>query len=364
MMIKWLSSRKRQVLAGFTAMALLLSGYTFADELEDRLREAREQLDAAAERLAELHRQMYEAEVSEGRYGKRAMIGILLTSMGDDDGLVIAGVTPDGGAKQAGLAAGDRIVAIGGVRLDTGGADKPGKLLSNVVKDLEPGDPVKVEYVRDGETLKADVVTQPKRAFVMKSLAMELDQLDPEFTAELIKEFEDLGELKELKELGKLEALHELGDLGELIGNVVDVGTSLKLEDMDGDLARYFGVDAGVLVVAPPSQEGELKSGDVLLELDGKDVANAREAMKTLSMSDGTIDAGVLRNGKKREVSIDCSQFSAGDHMAITIDPSIIRIRRGIDGDDGLDVRIVVDEEVVVDEKGSKKAAAYDSAGG
>jgi hypothetical protein len=50
--------------------------------------------------------------------------------------------------------------------------------------------------------------------------------------------------------------------------------------------------------------------------------------------------------------------------MAITIDPSIIRIRRGIDGDDRVDVRIVVDEEVVVDEKGSKKAAADDSAGG
>ena len=361
-MINWLSSRKRLVLAGFTV--LLLSGYTFADELEDRLREAREQLDAAAERLAELHREMYEAEVSEGRYGKRAMLGILLTSMGDADGLVIAGVTPDGGAKQAGLAAGDRIVAIGGVRLDTGGADKPGKLLSNVVKELEPGDPVKVEYVRDGETVKVDVVTQAKRAFVMKSLAMELDQLDPEFSAELIKEFEDLGELKELKELGKLEALHGLGDLGALIGDVVTVGAPIKLEDMDGDLARYFGVDEGVLVVAPPSKESELKSGDVLLELDGKDVVNAREAMKTLAMSDETIDARVLRNGKKRKVSIDCSELSAGDHVAITVDPSVIRIHRGMDGDEEVDIRIVVDDEVIVDEKGVEKEAAEEKAGG
>jgi hypothetical protein len=361
-MIKWLSGRKRVALAGVAV--LLFSGYTVADELEDRLREAREQLDAAAERLAELHRQMYEAEVSEGRYGKRAMLGILLTSMGDDDGLVIAGVTPDGGAKQAGLAAGDRIVAIGGVRLDSGGADKPGKMLSNVIKELEPGDPVTVEYVRDGKTVKVDVVTQPKRAFVMKSLAMELDQLDPEFTAEIAKEFADLGELKELKELGKLEALHELGDLGELIGNVVTVGAPIKLEDMDGDLARYFGVDEGVLVIEPPSEGSELKSGDVLLELEGKEVTNAREAIKTLAMSGETIDARVLRNGKKRKVSIDCSQLSAGDHMAISIDPGIIRIRRGIDGDDEVDVRIVVDDEVVVDQKGSDRTAPDEKAGG
>ena len=34
----------------------LLAGFAFADELEDRMREAREQLDQAAERLAELNR--------------------------------------------------------------------------------------------------------------------------------------------------------------------------------------------------------------------------------------------------------------------------------------------------------------------
>ncbi len=277
--------------------------------------------------------------------------------MGDDDGLVIAGVTPDGGAKQAGLAAGDRIVAIGGVRLDSGGAEKPGKMLSNVIKELEPGDPVKVEYVRDGKTVKVDVVTQPKRAFVMKSLAVELDQLDPGFTDELVKEFADLEELKELAELaelGKLEALRELEDLG----------APIKLEDMDGDLARYFGVDEGVLVIEPPSEGSELKSGDVLLELDGNEVTNAREAMKTLAMSGETIDARVLRNGKKRQVSIDCSQLSGGDHMAISIDPSIIRIWRGIDGDDEVDVRIVVDEAVVVDRDGSERKAADEKAGG
>ena len=123
-------------------------------------------------------------------------------------------------------------------------------------------------------------------------------------------------------------------------------------------------VDEGVLVIEPPSEGSELQSGDVLLELDGNEVTNAREAMKTLAMSGETIDARVLRNGKKRKVSIDCSQLSASDHMALSIDPGIIRIRRGIDGDDDVDVRIVVDEEVVVDQKGSGGKAADDKAGG
>lgn len=336
---------KRSGLAGVFCVVAGFAGFAFADELEERLREAREQLDAAAERVAQLHREMYEVEKAEGRYGKRAMLGVLLDDAGDENGLVIDGVTPNGGAEQAGMRAGDRLVAIGGVRLDQGGAESPGHLLGDVLKGLEPGDVTSVEYVRNENLVVADVTTQAKRDYVMKKLVGEMDHLDPALSAELAREFKDLEELQELKALGKLEALHELGDLGELISNVITVGGPLQLEDMDPELASYFGVDQGVLVLSPPSDDSELKAGDILLEVDGGSVTSAQEALQQLALGDSEIAATVMRKGQEQAVVIDCAELSRHSSLAITHGPKMIQIRRGADGDEDVRVEILLDDE-------------------
>lgn len=331
-------------------LGVLVGGVAFADELEDRIQEAREQLDAAAEKLAQLHREMYDLEKVEGRYGKRAMLGVLLHDAGDENGIVIDGVTPGGGGEQAGLQAGDRLVAIGGVRLDASAEDSAGHLLSGVLKALEPGDSTTVEYVRDENLVVTEVTTQAKRDYVMKTLVTELDGFGPDFTAQLSREFKDLEELKELKELGKLQALHDLGDLGELLRNVITIGGPLQLEDVDSDLAGYFGVDRGVLVLSPPTEDSELKAGDILLEVDGGPVTSARDALMQLSLGDSEVLATVLRQGQKREVTIDCADLSRHSSLAISHGSKVIQIRRGDNGGHGVEVEILLHQEGSSDE--------------
>ncbi|MDH3644785.1 MAG: PDZ domain-containing protein [Gammaproteobacteria bacterium] len=322
----------------------LFAGAAFGDELEERLREAREQLDVAAERLAEVNREMYQVELSEGRAAKRAMLGVLLNDSGDENGIVIEGVTPGGGAEQAGLQSGDRLVAIGGVRLDTG-EESPGHLLGDVLKAMSPGDITTVEYVRDDNLVVADVTTQSKHDFVMKKLALEFDDFAGDFSAELSEKFEGLEELKALQDLGKLEALRELGDLGELLTSVITVGGPLRLEDVDPDLGEYFGIDAGVLVLSPPAEDSELKAGDILLEVDGDPVTSAQRALEQLALGDAEVTARVLRQGDEKEVAIDCAELSRHGNLAITHGPKMIQIRRGLSGDHDVEVEILLDKD-------------------
>ena len=60
-------------------------------------------------------------------------------------GVVLSDVVPDGAAQKAGLKAGDRIIAIGGVEV------RSVNDLMFVLQAAKPGTDVKVVYVRDGK---------------------------------------------------------------------------------------------------------------------------------------------------------------------------------------------------------------------
>ena len=68
-------------------------------EIEMRMDEARAQLDAAAQRLAEVSREAFEIDFVER--SKKPVIGVLLDGYGDDTGLLLEGVTPDGGSNMS-----------------------------------------------------------------------------------------------------------------------------------------------------------------------------------------------------------------------------------------------------------------------
>ena len=141
-------------------------------EIEAQMKEARRALDEAARRLAELHTTKYGGhEVS-----KRAMLGILLGDGPMRGGVEMVGVTPGGGAEQAGLQAGDKIVRIADI--DLGEVDKPGRELSRFMKQVTPGESVAVVYERDGEEVDAVIVTQAQSSHIMKMVTSSLDNMD------------------------------------------------------------------------------------------------------------------------------------------------------------------------------------------
>jgi serine protease Do len=85
----------------------------------------------------------------------------------------------------------------------------------------------------------------------------------------------------------------------------------VQTQDLDRDLGGYFKrpEGGGVLVLEvmedTPASKAGLKSGDVILSVGGKDVANTDELRDALSDRDeGAVDLRVLRNGAPQTISV------------------------------------------------------------
>jgi membrane-associated protease RseP (regulator of RpoE activity) len=261
-----------------------------AAALERQLVEARHKLDKAAEELAMLSKKLYVMDI-EGEHSTRPMLGILVDES-HKDGVSILGVTPEAGAARAGLQAGDRLVALNGVRLDTG--DHPMHAFKEAMANVEPGDVVAVEFVRDDAIHTAEVTTHERGTYLKK---LEMDKswdVDVDLSG-----LEKMEQLKQLEQLGKLDGLEGLEVLDQL-----DSGDVLELKTVDGDLASYFGVDQGVVVMSAP-EGSELRAGDVLLAVDGQTVTEPEQVMSALEDADANVSASVLRREQRQDVTIE-----------------------------------------------------------
>jgi membrane-associated protease RseP (regulator of RpoE activity) len=95
-----------------------------------------------------------------------------------------------------------------------------------------------------------------------------------------------------------------------------------ELQDLNPSLARYFAVDAGVLVVdvteRSPAAEGGLEPGDVIVEVNGEAVASIREVRAAFSRlsfarargpdrdtsSEPTVPITVVREGDRVDLEL------------------------------------------------------------
>ncbi len=221
------------------------------------------------------------AELNRAR---RAMLGVLL---GDptEGGVEIVGVTPGGGAAAAGLQSGDKIVVIGDVAL--AGEKRPQRTLSAYMKKVIPGDAVDVTYLRDGESEEVAIVTRAEGEHIAQFFDKDFD-FDFNF---------DFGGMAP----------------GVAVKTVVK---SNQLMAVDGDLAEYFDVDSGVVVIEPPA-DGDIKAGDVLLEIGGETVEDVKQAMTLLKSLDDDTEVRVKRRGRERDVTVDAADFAVIDETRV-----------------------------------------------
>ncbi len=307
------------------------------DELEAQLDEARHQLDEAAERLGELHSRLYAME-TVGQHGQKPMLGVLVGERGPAGGLLLSGVTPGGGAEAAGMRAGDEITSVNGVEITD--AESAMAELSEAMANVTPGQPVSVGYLREGGFHFADVTTQAKGIYIMgmtgaPAVEVDVEGLEHMATnlaeqyATIESEVEWVGAMETLENLESLEELQAMSALPpEVHGihravSVVRSGGGLRLESVSGDLASYFGVESGVLVLAvPDAPEGAsdmLKAGDVLLAVDGEPIQHPGDGFRTLladrHSGDGSsaeLTVEVMRQGVRELVKVSPIQFGSG----------------------------------------------------
>lgn len=251
---------------------------------------ARAQMEAARIEMQEAGRRLAEASRRHmAWWGRnRAFLGVLIGEQ-SKDGIVVAGVTPAGGAEAAGVEVEDVIVAINGKSLT--GHDHPVDTLYRVLEDVSPGGNVKLAVSRNGNIETYDVGTTPTFIHIEgRGLQRALEI--PSATAPVLPSRTWHG------------LMTSRGATGQL--HLVDIGE---------DLGDYFGVDGGVLVLNAPGKS-ELKPGDILRRIDGADVGSADEAYRLLATASSD-DAEVEVRRKNRKVDVPVAKLATLTHRTL-----------------------------------------------
>ena len=280
------------------------------EDIDASIERARAALDRAASRLAELQARSFKSS-SEA---KRAMLGVLIGYGPPTGGLKLDGVTSGGGAQAAGIQAGDVILSVGGQALGKG--DVAMKTLVKFMHDVTPGTVVALEYERDGKTQIVDVETKAHGELMHQFVPTELlDGLrDLERIGDNVWFWQGDAEGTANIEVFSARGLYEAD-------KQMRAARLIKLPDFEmmyvqGDLAQYFDVEEGVVVLrAPP--HCEIKDGDVLLNLDGERVKHPSSAIQLLATKADrkpaerhqSIIAEVLRQGQRKKLKIDPTRY-------------------------------------------------------
>jgi len=258
----------------------------------------------------------------------RASLGIRFDARPDaeraEDGVRVTGVGPLSPAREAGVRAGDLVIAFDGAELSNplpqGGDDeldpelaRPAARLLLLASRLEPGDTVTLRILRDDEERDVEIVTAPFRGPGMARARMA--PRSPRHR---------MGPGQEMMRCLRSPAgtrfrpgrpgLPEMEmDHGRVAG--ASPGTlwrtqgrfGLRLHDLNEGLARYFGTEQGALVLEVADRaELPLAAGDVLVSIDGREVRDARHAAQILRSyrSGESMTMEILREGRTMQVEI------------------------------------------------------------
>ena len=260
-----------------------------------RLEAARERLEQAAREVAELTGEAagdhFFKFIEDTHFGQRkAMLGIVIegeSGDGKSDGVVITGISPDGPADTAGLKTGDVLLSLNGESLaGTSSADSRDKLLRRM-EAIEPGTKVALEYIRDGNTAKAEI---------------EAEAMQPPMFNFAIggRDFNFRG-----PEAG---AIWDGPGPAPIINfRLTREWRDLELVAITPELGKYFGTEAGVLVVrAPRDEKLKLEDGDVIVNIDGRKPNDPDHALRILrSYAPGeTLTLEVMRDKRRQKLEV------------------------------------------------------------
>ena len=205
--------------------------------------------------------------------GSGMRLGIILGSgpwyVGEqpETGALIMAVTPGGPADEAGLRSGDVITSFNGEALfdeseETKKASaEAARRLAELARDLEDGEEVVLEYIRDKTLRRAELVAR-------------VIEIDPLIVGQL--DNDDFGDVSSFAFAKPFPA--------SAIWHLPRGWLDMELVALNPELGEYFGADAGVLVVRAPERDDTLglQSGDVILRIGEREVKSPEHAMRIL----------------------------------------------------------------------------------
>ena len=234
----------------------------------------------------------------------------LKAAAGAPSGVSIERIEPDSPAAKAGLRERDIVVEIDGERV------RSVRQFSRLIQETPVGRSVRLSIVRDGQR-QTVVITPEARALrfapfddqVARDFGRSLRDIEPRLR-ELeprLREFEPwLKELeprlREFRFDGPFDFNFEMPRLMSPRGRL-----GVQLNELTPQLAEYFGVkDGGVLVASvtqdSPAEKAGLKAGDVITSIDGDRVRRTADLFDELTDKEGEVTVGILRDKKESTV--------------------------------------------------------------
>lgn len=265
----------------------------------------------------------------------RARLGVTVQTKADPAtdryGAKIISVIEDGPADEAGLREGDIITRFGSTSLagvkpedmdDDADISGPGLRLVQLAADLEKGDTVKVEYRRGGSSHSASIVAQEVgNQFAFQNfVGPDMSGVGPDMSGmEGPNVFQFRGEPGDMR-FFKGPGNFSFGGPENFTFFMGGHG-GLQMIEMNADLGEYFGTSEGLLVTQAGDSSLPLRSGDVLLTIDGRKPTSIAHAYRIIgSYEEGeTIKAEVLR--KRQRVNVEWTVKEA-EHRVRTVLPS------------------------------------------
>jgi serine protease Do len=106
----------------------------------------------------------------------------------------------------------------------------------------------------------------------------------------------------------------QLKDTGEVSRGWLGVG----IQNLTPELAEYYGIEAreGVLVTqiykGDPADKAGIKEGDIIIAVDGKNIASSRELSRTVAEAEvgSKMKITLLRDGREKEVRVKLAKRS------------------------------------------------------
>jgi len=283
--------------AGTVAAATASTDPADRAKLEKQLDDARARLDDAARDVAELTQKLHGDEMDQamhmfpGGSPHGAMIGINIGGeQSRADGVEVKGVSPAGPAEAAGLKPGDVLTAVDGTRLGKTSDRTAGRQLVEYLRSVQPGQTVKVDYLRDGKKASASIKTvaaEPPMIRIMR------------------------------EHMPMMEGM-AMPDFEEFMGGPARDFRALELVPITPKLGQYFGTDKGLLVVRAPTAPGsKLEEGDVIQTIGGRTPENPRHAFRILGSYQPSekVKVEVLRQRKRLTLDLDVPEAGMGGPM-------------------------------------------------
>jgi S1-C subfamily serine protease len=208
--------------------------------------------------------------------GSGGFLGVILEPVDDDireeadydgKGVYVSDLVDEGPAEDAGIEQGDIITELDGDSVIGVGH------LKDLLAYHSPGDKVKVKVWREGKRQTVEVELGKR-----KSMADEIR-----------------------RKIKKKITIHE----------APKAWLGVKLQSLGSQLAEYFGVEKGVLISEvfddSPAASAGLKAGDVVIEVDGKEIEEPSEFQKLVGKGEpgNKMSLGLIRSENKLTIDVE-----------------------------------------------------------